>query len=123
MAREAPRVADLIHMHNNATRVTSIVLYSLPPLTMSVDEFVETASRMNSAWRVAVITSSAVDMVLYVAVIGQTIRYFYTRPNDTKSVVAQRIVNTSGLEVKSDGEGGRCLRQRPWDWLVILVVA
>ena len=90
---------------------------------MELDDFVDLAARMASVWRVALVTSSAVDIVLYTAVVAQTIRYFYTRSNDRTSAVVQRIVNTSGLEVRLNEERKRWFHPRPWDWLVFLVVA
>ncbi|CAG7849118.1 SubName: Full=Uncharacterized protein {ECO:0000313/EMBL:CCA71109.1} [Serendipita indica DSM 11827] len=92
----------------------------MPPSTPPDDIIALVAANM-AVWRAALITSAAVDVVLYVAIVAQTVRYFCTRSNDESSAAVARIVDVSGLEAQSKDRSSR-FHQRPWDWLVFLVV-
>ena len=96
---------------------------------MSLDGFISAGPRLEKTWRLALITSAAVDITLYALVLVQSVRYLSGTCNGLHADGSSAGEGTPLPPVSSTNSSSRdgkrtrdhCFR-RPWDWLVVILV-
>ncbi|CAG7849117.1 SubName: Full=Uncharacterized protein {ECO:0000313/EMBL:CCA71108.1} [Serendipita indica DSM 11827] len=108
---------------------------------MSINGFIDAGPRLENTWRIAFITSAAVDIALYTLVLVQSARYLcaarehlYTDGSNAEQGIQLPQLSSSTSERArrsgpaavldtSDGKGTKLQRSRRiWDYLVLILV-